>query len=86
MTQPTIKEKMEKLLTDEILNPEPCNIRLFATNITRLICEEMTVEKRVCGSEFPGCSIKNPCDGHEGYNCAAKVTEEKAQEILKTLE
>lgn len=41
MTEPTIKEKMEKLLTDETFNPEPCNIRLFATNIARLIYNDM---------------------------------------------
>jgi hypothetical protein len=39
--QPTIREKMEKILTDETFNPEPCDIRLFATNIARRICEEM---------------------------------------------
>ena len=54
--QPTIKEKIEKLLTDEIFNSEPCDIRLFATNVARLICEEMldkigTVYCRGCINE-----------------------------------
>lgn len=79
MTQPTIKEKMEKLITDETFNPEPCNIRLFATNIARIICEEMTGEKML---ETSG----NTKSFDEGYN--ARVTEEKqkAQEIFKDLE
>ena len=42
--QSTIKEKIEKLLTDEVFNSEPCNIRLFATNVARLICEELLGE------------------------------------------
>lgn len=58
MTQPTIKEKMEKLLTDETFNPEPCNIRLFATNIARLICEEMEKSIHCCKEDEENAKLK----------------------------
>ena len=63
---------MEKLLTDEIFNPEPCDIRLFATNIARLICEEMT------GIEGHG--------EQDTYDDRVFEEKQKAKEILKALE
>ena len=87
MTESTIKEKMEKLLTDEIFNSEPCNIRLFATNVARLICEEMTGKYR----KFHTPEIHTPvCGGHScaciGYDYRVAQEMDKAQEILKALE
>ena len=85
--QPTIKEKIEKLLTDEVFNSEPCNIRLFATNVARLICEEMTGKYR----KFHTPEIHTPvCGGRScaciGYDCRVAQEMDKAQEILKALE
>lgn len=80
--QPTIKEKMEKLLTDEIFNPEPCDIRLFATNIARLICEEMNANfdpEDQYQTEFAKARAR-------GWNQREEKIRNKAQEILKTLE
>ena len=90
MTQTTIKEKMEKILTDEIFNPEPCDIRLFATNIARLICEEMMEEGEVDAyNAKPGQCAR--CYEYDDCSCGGyyqRIEEEKlkAEEILKALE
>ena len=56
--QSTIKEKIEKLLTDEVFNSEPCNIRLFATNVARLICEEMQKSIHCCVEDEKNAKLK----------------------------
>ena len=56
--QPTIKEKIEKLLIDEVFNSEPCNIRLFATNVARLICEEMKKSIHCCEEDEESAKLK----------------------------
>ena len=58
MTESTIKKKMEKLLTDEIFNSEPCDIRLFATNVARLICEEMQKSIHCCEEDEKSAKLK----------------------------
>ena len=65
--QPTIKEKIEKLLTDEVFNSEPCNIRLFATNVARLICEEMIGKMIILAETF----------GDQDYNIRVAENEVK---------
>jgi hypothetical protein len=82
MSQPTIKEKIEKLLTDEIFNSEPCNIRLFAANIARLICEEMKDNfdpEDQYQTEFAKTRAR-------GWNQREEKIRNKTQEILKALE
>ena len=89
MTEPTIKEKMAKIIrerTSELSKPfySDDDLAQILTKIqnailkdfARLICEEMTGKMIIPAETF----------GDQGYNIRVAENEVKAQEIFKALE